>query len=103
MTIFRKPSELSSLRERVEGLLPDWQTWYANLFDAACDLGLLRARVCDLSTLVLSRRHASVQNEAVQAFREQWSVEEPEEGDGDATRRSSDGGESRDELSGETK
>jgi hypothetical protein len=28
---------------------------------------------------VLSRRHASVYNEAIQAFREQWSVEEPEE------------------------
>jgi hypothetical protein len=28
---------------------------------------------------VLSNRHASVYNEAVQAFRNQWSVEEPEE------------------------
>jgi len=43
------------------------------------DLGILRARVCDLSSLVLSRRHASIYNEAVQAFREQWSAEEPEE------------------------
>ena len=68
-----------SLRDQVEELLPDWQSWYPSLFDAAYDLGILRARVCDLSTLVLSRRHASVYNEAVQAFREQWSVEEPEE------------------------
>lgn len=78
MVASEKPSESSSLRERVERLLPEWQAWYANLFDAACDLGILRARVCDLSTLVLSRRHASVQNEALQAFRERWSVEEPE-------------------------
>lgn len=67
-----------NLREQVEELLPSWQSWYPNLFDAACDLGLLRARVCDLSSLVLSKRHASVYNEAMQAFREQWLVEEPE-------------------------
>jgi len=68
-----------SLRDQVEELLPDWQSWYPSLFDAAHDLGILRARVCDLSTLVLSRRHAHIYNEAVQSFREQWSVEEPEE------------------------
>jgi hypothetical protein len=68
-----------SLRDQVDELLPDWQSWYPSLFDAAYDLGILRARVCDLSTLVLSKRHASVYNEAVQSFREQWSVEEPEE------------------------
>lgn len=67
------------MREQVELLLPNWQAWYPSLFDAACDLGLLRARVCDLSSLVLSNRHASVQNEALQAFRQQWSVDEPEE------------------------
>jgi len=86
-----------SLRDQVEELLPDWQSWYPSLFDAAYDLGILRARVCDLSTLVLSRRHASVYNEAVQAFREQWSVEEPEESNpadtphADAPERSSSG------------
>lgn len=70
-----------SLRDQVDELLPNWQSWYPSLFDAAHDLGILRARVCDLSTLVLSKRHASVYNEAVQSFREQWSVEEPEVSD----------------------
>ena len=70
-----------SLRDQVENLLPEWRSWYPSLFHAAEDLGLIRARVCDLSSLVLSRRHANIQNEAVQAFREQWSVEEPEEVD----------------------
>lgn len=68
-----------NLRERVEALLPNWQSWYPSLFDAAADLGLIRARVCDPSQLVLSNRHAGVYNEAVQAFREKWSVEETEE------------------------
>jgi hypothetical protein len=67
-----------SLRDQVDELLPNWQSWYPSLFDAATDLGLLRARVCDLSSLVLSNRHAHIYNEAVQAFRNQWSVEEPE-------------------------
>jgi hypothetical protein len=67
-----------SLRDQVDEMLPGWQSWYPSLFDAAQDLGILRARVCDLSTLVLSNRHAGVYNEAVQAFRNQWSVEEPE-------------------------
>lgn len=68
-----------SLRDQVEELLPGWQSWYPSLFDAAYDLGILRARVCDLSSLVLSRRHANIYNEALQAFRAQWSVEEPED------------------------
>lgn len=68
-----------SLRDQVDALLPNWQSWYPSLFDAAHDLGLLRARVCDLNSLVLSHRHAHIYNEAVQAFRNQWSVEEPEE------------------------
>lgn len=68
-----------SLRDQVDELLPGWQSWYPSLFDAASDLGILRARVCDLSSLVLSNRHASVYNEALQAFRNQWSVEEPEQ------------------------
>ena len=68
-----------SLRDQVEELLPGWQSWYPSLFDAATDLGLLRARICDLSSLVLSHRHAAIYNEAVQAFRNQWLVEEPEE------------------------
>jgi len=68
-----------NLRDQVEELLPGWQSWYPSLLEAACELGILRARVCDLSSLVLSRRHASIYNEAVQAFREQWSAEEAEE------------------------
>lgn len=71
-----------NLREQVEALLPNWESWYPTLFDAACDLGLLRARVCSLSSLLLSNRHASVQGEALKAFREQWSVEEDPEIDG---------------------
>ncbi|MDY0065713.1 MAG: hypothetical protein RBS02_04980 [Steroidobacteraceae bacterium] len=69
-----------SLREQVEMLLPAWQSWYPSLFDAAADLGLIRARVCAPSSLMLANRHAAVQSEALQAFKEQWSVEdEPHE------------------------
>lgn len=68
-----------NLRDEVELLLPNWQSWYPSVFDAAVDLGLLRARVCPPGSLMLSQRHASIYNEAVQAFREQWSVVEPEE------------------------
>lgn len=64
------------LREQVESLLPTWQSWYPSLFDAAADLGLIRARVCAPSLLMLSNRHASVQSEALQAFKEQWCVED---------------------------
>ena len=65
-----------SLREQVEKLLPAWQAWYPSLFDAAADLGLIRARVCDPSSLLLSNRHASVQGEALQMFKEKWAVED---------------------------
>jgi hypothetical protein len=65
-----------SLRERVENLLPSWQSWYPSLFDAAEDLGLIRARVCAPSMLMLSSRHAHIQNEALQSFKEQWCVED---------------------------
>src|SRR5262245_55348790 len=68
----------SSLRDQVESLLPSWESWYPSVFDAAVDLGLIRARVCAPGSLMLSQRHASVYNEALQAFREQWSVVEPE-------------------------
>jgi hypothetical protein len=70
-----------NLRDEVQLLLPTWESWYPSVFDAAVDLGLLRARVCPPGSLLLSQRHASVYNEAVQAFREQWSVVEPEEVD----------------------
>ncbi|MDY6946566.1 MAG: hypothetical protein SXG53_12665 [Pseudomonadota bacterium] len=72
-------SDRRNLREQVEALLPTWRSWYPSLFDAAADLGLIRARVCSPSALMLSNRHASVQSEALQMFKEQWSVEdEPE-------------------------
>jgi hypothetical protein len=79
MSVLSKSFERLSLREQVELLLPTWQSWYPSLFDAAADLGLIRARVCAPSSLLLSTRHAAVQSEALQAFKEQWSVEdEPE-------------------------
>jgi hypothetical protein len=68
-----------NLRDQVESLLPNWQSWYPTVFDAAVDLGILRARVCPPGSLLLSQRHASIYNEAVQAFREQWSAAEQEE------------------------
>jgi hypothetical protein len=79
MSVLSESFERLSLREQVELLLPTWQSWYPSLFDAAADLGLIRARVCAPSSLLLSTRHAAVQSEALQAFKEQWSVEdEPE-------------------------
>jgi len=48
------------------------------LFDAAVDLGLIRARVCTPSSLVIANRHAQLQAEALQAFKEQWCAEEEE-------------------------
>jgi len=68
----------SHLRQQVERLLPGWESWYPSLFDAAQDLGLIKARVCSPASLVLSNRHAGIYGEAVQAFREHWNaVEEP--------------------------
>jgi hypothetical protein len=79
MAVVPETPQRQSLREQVESLLPSWQSWYPSLFDAAADLGLIRARVCALSSLMLTTRHAAVQQEALQAFKEQWSVEdEPE-------------------------
>ncbi len=70
-----------SLRDCVEAILPEWERWYPSLFDAAADLGVIRARVCAPSQLLLSRRHAAIRDEAVQAFRERWNAVEPEETD----------------------
>ena len=69
-----------SLRDHVEAILPEWERWYPSLFDAAADLGVIRARVCPPSSLLLSRRHAVIYSEAVQAFRERWNALEDEEG-----------------------
>lgn len=72
---------MATLREQVETLLPDWESWYPSLFDAARDLGVIRARPCDPSSLLLSNRHAGITSEAARAHREQWSIEdEPEPG-----------------------
>ncbi|MDH3512533.1 MAG: hypothetical protein OER85_16930 [Gammaproteobacteria bacterium] len=65
-----------SLREDVEALLPNWESWYPSLFHAAEDLGLIRARVCSPSSLLLSNRHKSVQSEALDAYREKWGGKE---------------------------
>lgn len=71
-----------TLREQVEALLPNWQSWYPSVFDAAQDLGLIRAQVCSLSSLMLSHRHAAVQSQAMQAHRERWGgTEQPDEND----------------------
>ncbi|HKQ14027.1 MAG TPA: hypothetical protein VJT80_11380 [Steroidobacteraceae bacterium] len=79
MSVPTESPQRLNLREQVESLLPGWQSWYPSLFDAAADLGLIRARVCAPSSLLLSTRHAAVQAEALQAFKEQWLVEdEPE-------------------------
>ena len=60
------------LKDKVEALLPNWRSWYPSLFHAAEDLGIIRARICDPNTLNLSRRHASIQSQALEAHREQW-------------------------------
>jgi hypothetical protein len=65
-----------SLREQVEQLLPNWRSWYPSVFHAAEDLGLIRARVCDPNSLMLSNRHSSIQNQALEAHREQWGGNE---------------------------
>jgi hypothetical protein len=61
-----------NLREQVEQLLPGWERWYPSLFDAAKDLGLIKARVCAPSSLLLSNRHSHIQARAEQAHREMW-------------------------------
>jgi len=61
-----------TLRDQVEALLPNWERWYPSLFDAASDLGLIRAEVCDPSTLNLHSRHAKVRQRAKEAHMEKW-------------------------------
>ena len=70
-----------SLRDLVESILPEWERWYPSLFDAAADLGVIRARVCPPSQLLLSNRHAGIRDEAIRAFRERWSALDEEEPD----------------------
>jgi hypothetical protein len=61
-----------SLRDKVEELLPNWERWYPSLFDAASDLGIIRAEVCDPDSLNLNRRHAKVRQRAIDAHLEKW-------------------------------
>ena len=79
--LHRRMPPAMSLRDTVESILPEWERWYPSLFDAAADLGVIRARVCAPSSLLLSRRHSAVRDEAIQAFRERWNAVEPEETD----------------------
>jgi hypothetical protein len=67
-----------NLREEVEEMLPNWERWYPSLFDAACDLGLIKAEVCDPNSLLLTRRHARVRQRAEDAHREKWGGKEQE-------------------------
>ena len=77
-----------TLREQVEQLLPGWDSWYPSLFDAAHDLGLIKARVCPPSSLLLSNRHSGIASAAAQAHREKWGgVEEPAPGQGKRRKR----------------
>jgi len=61
-----------TLREQVEQLLPGWRRWYPSLFDAAADLGIIRAQVCSPDSLLLSNRHSKVRRSAEAAHRKQW-------------------------------
>lgn len=61
-----------TLREQVDQMLPGWESWYPSLFDAARDLGVIRARVCDPSSLLLSNRHTRIRQRAEHAHVEQW-------------------------------
>ena len=68
-----------ALRDEVEKLLPTWEQWYPSLFDAAEDLGVIRARVCSPSSLLLSSRHAAEHSAALQAHREHWGGDLPDD------------------------
>ena len=63
---------LMNLREQVEELLPNWERWYPSLFDAAYDLGVIKAEICDPNSLLLTRRHSKVRQRAEDAHREKW-------------------------------
>ena len=77
-----------TLREQVDRLLPGWESWYPSLFDAARDLGVIRARVCDPGTLLLSQRHSGIRRAAEDAHREQWGgTGEPAAGRGKKRRK----------------
>jgi hypothetical protein len=70
-----------SLKDQVDKLLPGWRRWYPSLFDAAADLGVLRARVCSPDSLLLSKRHERIVAQAEAAHRKQWGAEDEASGD----------------------
>jgi hypothetical protein len=74
-------SDRKSVRDQVEELLPNWRSWYPSLFHAAEDLGVIRARVCSPDSLMLNRRHSAIQNQALEAHRDQWGGHEKINGD----------------------
>ena len=80
-----------SLRDKLDEVMPGWERWYPSVFDAAHDLGLIRARVCPPSQLLLSSRHAAINSEAIEAFRERWAIEQDPEVDGPERRPASHG------------
>jgi len=63
---------MSLLRDKVDELLPYWERWYPSLFDAANDLGIIRAEVCDSNSLLLTHCHHKVRQRAEEAHREKW-------------------------------
>lgn len=67
----RRPPPFVQNKSEPRSLRPPPQ-WYPSLFDAAADLGLIRARVCPPGSLLLRTRHAGIQRAAEDAHREQW-------------------------------
>ncbi len=61
-----------NLGDEVGRLFLGWKRWYPNLFDAASDLGVIRARVCSPDSLLLSKRHSKIRSAAEEAHREMW-------------------------------
>ena len=68
-----------NIRSEVEKLLPNWERWYPSLFDAAIDLGLIKAEVCDPNSLLLSNRHTKIRQRAVEAHRACWGGKSSDE------------------------
>jgi hypothetical protein len=68
----RRLIDVKTLRQQVESRLPGWEVWYPSVFDAARDLGIIKAEVCSPSSLLLSNRHARIQRSAEHAHREKW-------------------------------
>ena len=74
-------NDRAKLRERVEQRLPNWRSWYPSIFHAAEDLGIIRAEVCSPDSLMLNKRHSAIQNQAMEAHRDQWGGHEKLNGD----------------------